>query len=142
MGRPSKYTDEFRREATAELERRGLGAFAEGVEEVAHSKVLEPESVDAPSGAIRRQWLGLPESGRRAMVYSALLVVVTIGTGWGTSTPFAHLLALNAWIAGVFVLAFATHALAARRVANEGVCWGLAFAVLMGLGRAGELLVV
>jgi alkane 1-monooxygenase len=137
----SGKNDEFRREATRELERRRLGPFSEGASGPPRFDEKLPESSAGSTGALRRWWGGLHQNIRRGSIYAGLLVAVTIGAGFETGAAFAPSLGSNLWIAAVFALAFYTHAVAARRMSNEGFCWAIAFAVLIGLGRTGELLV-
>ncbi len=132
--------DDFRREATQELERRRLGPFVPGSGVPAEPEDAAPESTARWSGGLRGWWSDLHQRVRQGVIYAGLLVAVTVGAGWEVGTPFVPRLGLNLWIAAVFGLAFYTHAFAARRTPNEGICWAIAFAVLIGLGRAGEIL--
>jgi alkane 1-monooxygenase len=133
--------DEFLRAATAELERRGLGPFSEGASVPAGSQVATPEPTAGSGGTLRRKWGELHQRVRQVLVYTGLLLAVTIGAGWESGALFGTRLGLNFWIAAVFAAALYSHTLAARRWSNEGICWAIAFAVLIGFGRVGELLV-
>jgi alkane 1-monooxygenase len=133
--------DDFRREATEELERRRLGPFAPGASPPAEPEGRPPKPADGSSGGLRGWWLQLHPRVRQTLSYLGLLVAITVGAGWEAGTPFFPRLSSNLWIAAVFGLGFYTHALAVRRTSNEAIAWAMAFAVLIGLGRAGEMLI-
>ena len=83
----SGKNDEFRREATAELERRRLGPFSEGASRPSRLDDPTPESSAGSSGVSGRRWGDLHENVRRGLIYAGLLVAVTIGAGLET---FGH----------------------------------------------------
>ena len=121
-----------------------MGPFADGASAPPESEDTafedEPESAAGRSSGLRGWWGELHQAVRRGLLYSGLLLAVTLGAGWESGAVFGPRLGMNLWIAAVFALALYTHALAARRMLNEGICWGLAFAVLIGLGQVSDLL--
>jgi len=134
----SGKNEEFRREATAELQRRGLGPFADG----APAPTAPAETATSASeNPVSRWWQGLNPSTRRGSVYAAVLLAVTAGTSWESGSVFGAQLALNLWIAAVFAAALLSHTLASRRIDSDALCWGIAFTLMIGLGRVGELFV-
>jgi hypothetical protein len=135
MGR----NDEFRQSATGELERRGLGPFADATDlEAVRSAGVGSE--DAAHGPLRTAWQRWPLNLRRVVGGALLLVAVTIGAGFeaGDVSGFVGRFGANLFVVAVFGAFFASHAWLAKRLSSDGLCWAAAFAILIGLGRLAE----
>ncbi len=137
--------DEFRAEATAELERRNLGPFEDVTDPDERARLVEEgrgEARDTGRGPIMelaRLWRVLPERFRPVLFFGSLLLLVTAGAhleaGGGDMSFFARF-GLHAWILAVFASVFLLRPLVLQVVRNEWASWVL---VLAGFVTAGHL---
>ena len=125
--------DEFRAMATAELERRRLGPFAEGA---------EPPQPPAENARGPLAWIGaplgrLPEKLRPLVVLALALLLVSLGGALeaGPSTSFAAVFWRNASIVGLVGGLLLLRRGIQAVVQNEWVSWGAVVVLLVAIGR-------
>jgi alkane 1-monooxygenase len=147
MGR----NDEFQQMAAEELGRRRLGPFASEPEpasaEAARERLRLAQASLAASAATRepsrlaRAWRSLALPARRALVFAGVVALTALGAHLEAGgSALAARLALHAWILGVFVAVVAGARLAVARGTSRNLAWTGAFAALLLLGLATDLL--
>ncbi len=126
------HNDDFRALATAELERRGLGPFAEGA----------PEEPPVENSRGRLAWLmapfGMfPERLRPAIVFGVLVLLTSFGAALeaGGTTHFPDVLLRNVAIVGIFGGLLVLRHFLQRIVRNEWISWAAFLVVFVLVGR-------
>ena len=142
--------DEFRRLATEELRRRGLGPFAAP----STSHAAGPRDNESPRpaptdgtrekepGPLRGRWIALPARTRFLAFVLGFTALVSFG-GWleaGRGPGFAALFALNAWILVAFAMAIRVRRMSEELLGSFALSWLVGFALLFSLGKLTQTL--
>jgi hypothetical protein len=123
--------DEFRALATDELERRGLGPFAEDAPEFP-----EPEPERGLRSWLERQFQRLPLQLRFPAFLLVAVSLVSLGMSIeaGSALTWSDALIYNGAIVAVVASVLAARFWINQKVQNDWISWGVAFVLLPVLG--------
>jgi alkane 1-monooxygenase len=126
---------DFRQIATDELQRRGLGPFADGA-----GPLHEAEPERGLSAAIVRAWQKLPPAIRPVAVAALFVLAVSLGASFeaGPSVTYLETVLRTGSILAIFVGVMFSRVQIQKLVQNDWVSWGLAISLLVVIGRLTE----